>query len=78
MTTLEKFGDMADGFQDQMNHQLEQLSRWAKPYARRLNRFSDDMRPYGRQAVDYARKNPGKTAVGALLFGYLLARFTRR
>jgi hypothetical protein len=78
MTTLERFGGVAHNFQGQFDDQLKQLSKWMKPYAKKMGRLSDDLRPYGEQALGMARKHPGKTAAGALVLGYLLARLGRR
>jgi hypothetical protein len=64
--------------QEQLNDQIKQVSRLMKPYSKRIGRFSNELRPYGAQALDFARKHPGKAVAGALLFGYLFARFSRR
>ena len=78
MTTLVKFSDMAHDVQGQLDDQLEQLSRWLKPYRKQIDRLSKDLLPYGKQALEMARKHPGKTVAGALVVGFLLARLGRR
>ncbi len=78
MATMDRLGDMAHGVQDGLDQQIKQVSRWMKPYTKSMSKVTDDLRPYARQAMDVARKHPGKTFAGALLFGYLFARFTRR
>ena len=78
MTTLQKFGGVAHGVQGQLDDQIKQLSRLMKPYAKKMGRLSKDLRPYGEQALAMARRHPGKTAAGALVVGYLLARLGRR
>ena len=77
MTTLERLGGMAQDVQGQFDAQLHQLSHWMKPYSKQMAKFSKDLRPYGDRALDMARKHPGKTVAGALVLGYLLARFRR-
>jgi hypothetical protein len=78
MTTMERLGGVAHDVQDQLDAQISQFSRWMKPYRKQVSRLSHDLRPYGEQALDFARKNPGKTVAGALALGYLLARLGRR
>jgi hypothetical protein len=75
--TFEKLGDVAHGVQDQLDDQIKQLTRWMKPYSKKMGKLSTELRPYGAQALDVARKHPGKTVLGAVLFGYLLSRFSR-
>lgn len=76
--TFEKFGDVAHTVQGQIDDQLKQVTRWMKPYSKKMVRLSHDLRPYGDQAIDVARKHPGKTLFGAVAVGYLLARLTNR
>ena len=75
---LDKVGDVAQDVQVQLDERVKQFSRWMKPYANRVGKLSGDFRPYAEQALEVARKHPGKTVAGALAFGYLLARLTRR
>jgi hypothetical protein len=77
MTTLQRLGDVAQGVQGQLDDQIDQLARWMKPYRKQMARLSKDLRPYGEQALDVARKHPGKTMAGAVVLGYLLARLRR-
>lgn len=80
--TFDKIGDVAHTVQGQIDDQLKQVTRWMKPYSKKASkkmvRLSHDLRPYGEQCIDAARKHPGKTLFGAVAIGYLLARLTRR
>jgi hypothetical protein len=49
-----------------------------KPYGKQMAKLSKDLRPYGEQALDVARKHPGKAMAGAVALGCLLARLRRR
>jgi hypothetical protein len=74
MTTMQKFSHAANDVQGQLDEQMKQLTRWMKP---RMRRLSKDLRPYGERAFEMAKRNPGKTVIGALVVGFLLARFGR-
>jgi hypothetical protein len=76
--TFDRLGEVAHDVQGQFDDQVKQLARWMKPYRKQLGRLSSDLRPWGEQAVAFARKHPGKAVGGALVLGWLLARLGRR
>jgi hypothetical protein len=76
--TFDKVGDVAQSARDEMDHQIKMLSRAMKPYAKKLNKLSGDLRPYGERFLDMVGKHPGKSLAGAVFFGWLLSRFGRR
>jgi hypothetical protein len=76
--TFDRLQEVAHGVQGQFDDQVKHLARWMKPYRKELVKLSSDLRPYGEQAIELARKHPGKAVGGALVLGYLLARLGRR
>ena len=61
--TFEKFGDVAQSVQGQLDDQLKQVTRWMKPYSKKMVRLSHDLRPYGGSGHRCRAQASGQDAV---------------